>query len=119
MANPMPIIEQNYRVPITGGSTTAINTLGTSSVQVIAAAQSRKKITFHNPNVVGNINVLVCQALDASGSALTASFSAPGGGFVIFPGSELPIEGDAAAGAWLAVAQSGSNNGLTIISSQN
>lgn len=118
MANPSPIIEQNYVIPVVGGSTTAVNTLGTASMQVIAAAQSRKKITFHNPNTANNINVLVCQALDASGAALTASFSAPGGGFVIFPGSSLTIEGNAAQGAWLSVAESGSNNGLTIVSSQ-
>jgi hypothetical protein len=37
---------------------------------------------------------------------------------VIFPGASLDVSGDAAQGAWLAVAASGSNNGLTIVSSQ-
>lgn len=118
MANPLPIIEQNYTIPVIGGSTVAVNNLGASSTQVITSAPARKNITFHNPNVAGNVNVLVCQAQDSAGNTLTASFSAPGGGFVLFPGSSLIIEGDAAQSAWLAVAQSGSSNGLTVVSSQ-
>ena len=115
---PSPIISQNYKVPVVGGVTTAINNLGTVSLAVLAAAQARSKITFHNPNVVTNINILVCQSKDASGNTLTASFAAPGGGFVIFPGGLLDVVGDAAQGAWLAIAQSSTNQGLTITTSQ-
>lgn len=112
---PEPFIEQNYIVPITGGKTTAVTTLGTASVQVIAQDLKRRKITFCNPNIASNIVVYVCQSKDASGSNLAAV--AGGGSWPIFPGAVFSFEGDVAASAWNAIAASGSNNGLTIMSS--
>jgi hypothetical protein len=116
---PLPLAQLSLSVPITlTGATVAVNNLGTGSVQVIAADQNRKTIYFHNPNVAGQVNVLVCQALDINGNALTASFSTPGGGWVILPGDTLAITGDV-QGAWLATAQSGTTNGLTVFSSRS
>jgi hypothetical protein len=121
MANsgPNPVIEQTYRIPVTGGATVAVNNLGTASQQVIAADPSRKTITFHNPNVAGSgVQVIVCQAVDANGNALTANFAAPGGGWIIYPGGDRTFTGDI-QGAWLAAAASGTTNGLTVLASRS
>lgn len=97
-----------------GGKTTAVNNLGTASVQVIAANPSRMKITFHNP---GTVDVLVAMAKNAAGAALAPTFSARGGGFLIYAnGGEKSFDGECQL-AWVAVAASGSGNPLTIVES--
>lgn len=118
IANAEPLAPQNYRVPNVGGITTAVNNVGTTGAQVIAADPQRKSITFGNPNIVGSINLLVFQMLDASGAALSPTFAAPGGGWPLLPGGILTFTGDV-QGAWGAVAASGSANGLTVISSRS
>lgn len=98
------------------GATVAFSNLGTGSTQVIAADAGRKSITFSNPNTDGNVNVVVCQAFDNSGNALSASFSSTGGsagGFVILPGGERTFTGNV-QGAWNAAAKSGTTNNLTM-----
>jgi hypothetical protein len=115
----MPVISQNYSVPNVGGNSLGVNNIGSvSNVQVIPQDQARKSITFHNPNVGGNINILVSQTVDANGNALAPTFASPGGGYVIFPGGTYTFTGDI-QGAWQAIAQSSSNQGLTISSSRN
>ena len=119
IATSEPLAPQSYTVPNTGGITTALNHVGTTGAQVIAADPQRRSITFANPNIVGNINLLVFQMLDASGNSLAAtSFAAPGGGWPLLPGAVMTFSGDV-QGAWGAVAQSGSANGLTVISSKS
>lgn len=113
-----PLAPQNYIVPNTGGVTTALNNISTVGSQVIAADAQRKSITFANPNIVGNINLLVFQMIDASGNALSPTFAVPGGGWPIFPGAIITFTGDC-QGAWGAVSQSGVTNGLTVISSRS
>lgn len=112
-----PLAPQTYTVPNVGGATTALNNIGTGG-QVIGIDASRKSITFANPNVVGQISLLVYQMLDASGAALAPTFAAPGGGWPIVPGGILTFTGDC-QGAWGAVAQTGVANGITVISSRN
>ena len=114
----VPLASQNYVVPNVGGATTAVGNLGAAPVQVVGADQARKSITFTNPNLVGNVNILVFQMLDASGNALGPTFAAPGGGWALFPGGTITFSGDC-QGAWGAVAQSGATNGLTVISSRS
>jgi hypothetical protein len=115
----VPLAPQNYVIPNTGGVTTAVNNLGTAGVQVIGPDQARKSITFANPNLVGNINVLVFQVADVNGNSLLGTtFATPGGGWPIVPGGVLTFTGDC-QGAWGAVAQGGGSNGLTVISSRS
>jgi hypothetical protein len=92
----------------------AFANLGTSSTQVIAADSSRRSITFHNPNTATNANIVVCPAFDNSANALTASFSAPGGSYVLYPGAEKKFEGNVQT-AWLAAASTGTTNGVTMV----
>lgn len=114
-----PLAPQNYTVPSAGGGTVAVNNLGTTGIQVIGADQTRKSITFVNPNIASNINVLVFQTADVNGSSLLGTtFSAPGGGSAIVPGGQITFTGDCAQTAWGAVAQSSSNQGLTVITSR-
>lgn len=109
-----PRNQQNYIIPITGGVTTAVNNLGTAAIQVIAASPNRRKLVFHNPS---DVDILVCQATDVSGATLTPSFAARGGAFLVYGnGGTLTVDGDAAGSAWKAIAASGSNKGLTIVS---
>lgn len=114
MAGNEPRISQNYSIPIVGGVTTGLNNVSTTAAQVIAASNNRKKLTFHNP---GTINLLIFQKLNADGSAQSCTFASPGGGWIVLPYSMLEITGDAAGGAWMAVAASASTNGLTITAS--
>ena len=114
-----PLAPQNYSIPNVGGITTAVNNLGIAGEQVIAADPQRRSITFANPNIVGNINLLVFQMADASGNSLVGTtFAAPGGGWPLLPGAIITFSGDV-QGAWGAVAQSGAANGLTVISSRS
>ena len=109
-----PRIEQNYSIPITGSSPSAssVNTIGTTAVSILSGDPSRQRVTFANPNYdsSGGVDLLVAQTS-------TPTFAAPGGGFVIFGGALLVIEGDAAAGPWYATARSGSGKGITVMTS--
>jgi hypothetical protein len=107
----MPRIGQAYYAPITDASpTVSLNTVGTSPLVLLHPAAGRRKITFHNPNVPGNVNLLIAQTA-------TPGFASPGGGFILFPGSNFIVDGDAAQGPWYVTAQSGSGNGVTALTS--
>jgi hypothetical protein len=90
------------------GTVTAVNNLGTASIQIIAADSARTYIVFHNPS--NTVELLVCQ------SPTVASFTTRGGSFLILPGDYLTLTG-AVSVAWNGIAQSGANNPLTIITS--
>lgn len=113
MANE-PRISQNYEIPITGStpSESSVNTIGTAAVQILSGAGARQRVTIHNPNYdsSGGVDLLVAQTS-------VPTFASPGGGFVIFPGSTMVIEGDAAQGPWYATARTGSNKGVTVVTS--
>ena len=113
-----PLAQQSYYVPNIGGVTTALNNVGTAGAQVISPDPQRRTITFCNPNIVGNVNLMVFQMLDVNGNAVAPTFAAPGGGWTVFPGAFLTFSGDC-QGAWGAIAQTGLANGLTIISSRS
>lgn len=115
-----PVIDQNYSIPNVGGNSLGVNNIGNgANIAVIGIDQARKSITFHNPNVAGSgVNVLISQKVDANGNALAPTFASPGGGYVLFPGATYTFTGDI-QGAWQAIAQSGTTNGLTISSSRN
>lgn len=108
-----PTISQNYSVPNTIGSTVAYNNIGTSLTLVLSEDSGRSSFFFQNPNT--DVDILVCQANDVTGSAISPSFSAPGGGIVLAPGDFIKVESEAASAPWMALARSGSNNGLTIV----
>lgn len=118
MAASEPLAPQTYLVPNVGGTTTAVNNVSGTPAQAIAADPARKSITFGNPNTVGQVTLLVFQMQNAAGGALAPTFAAPGGGWPLAPGAILTFEGDV-QGAWGAVAQSGTTNGLSIISSRS
>jgi hypothetical protein len=104
--------QQNAISPAINGGTLGF-ALGTGSTPVLAANAQVQKVTFHNPS---DVNVYVCQALDADGNALV-----PGpnpGNWKIFPGAILVFTGNGAAGAWLAAAESGVDNPFTVGISQ-
>lgn len=111
----LPLIEQNFQVPIAASRTLAITGLGTGSTGVVAADQNRQSITFHNPNNgdgTNGVNVFVCQTTDANGNALAAAVNGAGS-FTVFPGSDRTFTGNMAKSAWNACAGSGGQN-LTI-----
>ncbi len=110
----LPRSTLGFTVPLTNGTTTGA-TVGTGSAQVIGQSSSRRRITFHNPNIGTNLNIFVCQAVDAAGNALTAGDGLPGS-FAIFPGATLVFEGE--CGMAFKAAASGANAGLTIVESQ-
>lgn len=97
-----------------GGKTTVVNTLDTTAIQVVDGNPSRQHITFHNP---GTVDVLVSMVADKAGAAIPLTFSARGGGFIIYAnGGEKSFDGECQL-AWQAVAASGSGNPLTIVES--
>lgn len=112
-----PRAPQTYTVPNVDGATTISNTVGTTGAQVIALDTSRNSITFANPNLTGQVSLLVYQMKDATGAALAPTFAAPGGGWPLLPGAILTFTGDV-QGAWGAVAQSGAANGVSVLSSR-
>lgn len=101
-----------------GGKVYAINTLGTSPVQVIGSNFARRSITFHNPSP--SIDAFVAPVvIQTTGSdvAFTPSTSALGGCIrVMAGGGTLVITGEC-TGAWQAFSASGSGNPLTILDS--
>ena len=104
---------QNMVVPAINGGTLGAS-VGAGSSQAAPADPQRQKITFHNP---GAVNIIyVCQAMDENGNALTAGLLP--GNFAIYPGGTMTFTGNGAGLAWLAAAAAGSNNPLTIASSQ-
>lgn len=88
--------------------------VGTGSAQVIPANPQTQKITFHNPG--STVTLYLCQATDANGNALSAGLLP--GNFALLPGGTMIFTGNGAGLAWLAAASGGSNNPLTIASSQ-
>ena len=115
-----PLAPQNYSVPNVGGVVVALNNVGTVGAQVIGPDPQRKSITFVNPNLVGNVNLLVFPMLDGNGNSLAGvTFALPGGGTPLVAGGLFTVTGDGAGGAWGAVAQSGMTNGLTVIPSRS
>lgn len=114
----MPLAPQSYVVPFAGGGFLGVNTVGTAAAQVIAADQSRTSITFVNPNVASNVGVAVMPVADINGNSLLGTTYDQGGCVPILPGALVTFTGDSAKLAWAAVAQTGSDNGLTVIPSR-
>jgi len=97
-----------------GGKVTAVNNLGTTGIQVVAANPQRAKLTFHNP---GTVDVYVYPQYDLNNVALTPVVGTVGGCFLVFAnGGTFSIEGECQF-AWFALAASGSNNPLTVMDS--
>jgi len=112
----LPLNQQNFVIPNTGGATIALNNVGTAGAQVIGPDQSRKSISFGNPNA--SVTLYVYQTVDINGNALNPSVGSPGGAWPIFAGAILTWTGDI-QGAWGAFAASGSTNGLSVLSSRS
>jgi hypothetical protein len=100
------------RQAFTIGTVTAVNNLGTSLIQVLANPNPAISwIVFHNPS--NTVELLVAPA-----SIPGVSFSARGGAFLLLPGDFLSLVGTVSF-AWNGIAQSATNNPLTIITSVN
>jgi hypothetical protein len=94
------------------GTTLAFNAIGTAATTVLSADTSafpRTGILFHNP--------MSATAVIVSPSTLGATFTSPGGGWVILPYDYLPVAGAVAAFAWTAAVQAGTTGALTIATS--
>lgn len=96
--------------PTSGGKVTAINTLGTSPIQVVGANPQRGGITFANP---GSVLAYVAPLTNASGQSLVPSLAALGGCFPVGAGGIITLTGEC-QGGWQAFSASGSNNPLTV-----
>jgi hypothetical protein len=110
VTNLAKLVSATQRNAFVLGPVTAINNLGTTSMQVIAADTTRTSIVFHNP--MSATTVLVCLA------PTVATFTLPGGNWIVLPQDYLPLTGNV-QGAWNAVAQAGNACSLTITSSSN
>jgi hypothetical protein len=106
MSGTSPLADLSYDVPVLGPIGIAIANLGTGSTQVIGPDPTRAGIVFHNPGT---------QIIRVAPANLTL---VPGsGGILIYPQEEEALFSDAAMAlncAWNAVADSDSNNPLTI-----
>jgi hypothetical protein len=94
------------------GATISLNTLTTTSIQVLAAAVGRSGIVFHNPS--DTIPMLLAPATDASGNAIAATFALRGGAYLLLPQSYLAVSGSNCQLAWNAVSSTGPTNPITI-----
>lgn len=116
---PQPLVvtfnQQNAATQVRSGLTTAVNNIGSGAgSQVLARDSQRNKITFINP---GDVDILVYQTVDVNGVTLAPTFAAPGGGMLVFAnGGSVILEGVAICQTpFGAIARSGSNKSLTII----
>lgn len=107
-----PLVQMTMRklqdIPVTSPTATPTTTLGTGSVQVLAADPNRSGVLFANP---GTNVAAVCP------SNLAASIGA--GSIIILPGDSKRIIGNDRVRincAWNGIAQSGANNALTALS---
>lgn len=94
------------------GGVTAINSLSTTAISVLAADTNRSFVLFHNPS--SGVTVYVAPTLTTSGATLTLLATTPGGAFRIIPMDYIQFAGGTQA--WQAVCSSGSNNPLTVAS---
>lgn len=97
----------NYNVPVTSPVGYGITTLGsTTSTAVIGANPVRRKLMFFNPNAAVTIWLTPAPSTASKG----------GGSIPLFSGSgPYVVEGENVNAGWNAIADSGSNNGLTIL----
>lgn len=95
---------------------TAVNTIGTTAIQVIGQNASRTKLTFHNPGAVDIIVFpVVVWIAGVVTSLLPGGVLSLGGGYRVYAnGGDRVISDQSVFFAWLAQAASGSNNPLTI-----
>jgi hypothetical protein len=97
-------------------------TIGTSSVTVLPANTTRKKVIFHNPNDTAKIAVCPIGPNRASGSAQTLIVAVINGAgcITILPYDRLEVSGGTPSGpqqamgsAWVGIASAGASS-LTI-----
>ena len=107
-----------------GGKVYGFNNISTTPAVVAPANTSRQKITFHNPGTVdifigpANVNNTVGSPPTTNAAvAFTPTTTNYGGCWRVYAnGGTLSIEGEC-AGAWQALAASGSTNQLTVMDS--
>lgn len=101
----------------TGGKIYAYNAITNASNTPVAPANpQRTKITFHNPS---DVDILVSPTQSFNGTVfatLTPTNAAKGGGFMVFTGATLTIDGECQQ-AWQALAASGTGKALTVMDS--
>jgi hypothetical protein len=79
-------------------------TVGGVSTQVIVASTQglpRRKLTFHNPNVVGQQSIYLAQAPTAA---------VVGAGLALLPGEKYDVFGDQCLTAWNGIGSAGGAN---------
>lgn len=107
-AAPMPLASLNQGTTITSPNASGV-LVGGASIAAIGANAQRRGITFHNP---GTVALAVCPA------NLAALFGA--GGITLLPGQSRTFMARPASRirvncGWNAIAQSGSNNPLSVL----
>lgn len=105
---PMPLAALNQGTDIASPVATGVP-VTTASIAAVGANAQRRGISFHNP---GTVALAVCPA------NLAAVFGA--GGIIVLPGATKTIIANARSRirvncGWNAIAQSGSNNPLTVL----
>lgn len=98
-------------------------TIGTSSVQILAANPARKRLIFHNPNDTAKIAVCPvgpARAVGSSQSLIVAVINGAGC-LTLLPYQSQEISGSTASGpqqamgsAWVGIASAGGSN-ITIL----
>jgi hypothetical protein len=105
---------QDAFAPSTATKTIQINTIGTTSVQVLAADATRSIIIFHNPSSTNPL--LVAQSVDGLGLPIVPSFATPGGSWYVGPLGKETFQGVVCQTIWNAVGSTNvSTNPLTIL----
>jgi hypothetical protein len=104
---PPPLNQQGYGVPVVSPSGTTV-LVGGASVPAIGANITRRGITFINPNLNGPI-IRVCPSNQAA---------VIGQGVPVLPGGQVSFLGNDLirySSGWNTIADTGSNNPLTIL----
>jgi hypothetical protein len=89
-------------------------TIGTSSVTILAANPARKKLIFHNPNDTAKIAVCPIGPSRSSGGANIVAVINGAGCITILPYDRVEVSGSTASGpqqsmpsAWVGIASAG------------
>jgi hypothetical protein len=103
---PSPLQQLNYIIPIVSPIGYGITNLGNASQQVIGANPVRRRLVFWNPNPLNTI--WLCPG---AGPATKGGGSVP-----LFPSSgPYDATDENVNNAWQAIADAGTNQGLTIL----
>lgn len=105
-------ITQRFPGSFSIGDTVALNTLSTTTIQVLPSDPARIGIVFHNPNT--STSVVLAPKTDINGAAITNTTTLTGGNYVLLPQDYLYLSGGVCQLAWFGIVQSGTALALTV-----